>query len=199
LPHVFERFRQADGSSSRKHGGLGLGLAVARGLVELSGGSVRADSDGPGRGSTFTVHLPLRPSTHDAQKRSDGTRDRALQGLRVLLVDDDQDAREAMAQVLELGGARVEEAESADAAVELVDAAPPDVVVSDLAMPGTDGYGLLAILRARGVGVPVIAVTGLVSAEDRGRALGAGFRAHVPKPVDVDVLLSTVASVVAAA
>jgi CheY-like chemotaxis protein len=194
LPHAFERFRQGAAGTTRAHGGLGLGLAIARRLVELHGGYLTADSAGLGRGATFTMQLPLRDPDRtyrtSPQTPGDGA---ALRGCRVLLVEDDADSREAITIALELEGAAVRAAGSVDVALRLLGDASPDVVVSDLSMPGTDGYGLLAALRARHVRVPAIAVSGFATPEDRQRALEAGFRDHLPKPVDVDLLLRTVA------
>jgi PAS domain S-box-containing protein len=195
LPLVFERFRQADSSSSRRHGGLGLGLAIARRLVELHGGEIRAESDGVGRGARFTVRLaacdPLVVSAP-----SSAADDGALRGRRVLLVEDDADSREAISLALTLEGATVTAAGTADDALTRLGNAAPDAVVSDLSMPGTDGYALLAQLRARGVAAPAIAVSGLAAPEDRARALTAGFSAHVAKPVELDLLLRTLARLV---
>jgi signal transduction histidine kinase/CheY-like chemotaxis protein len=199
LPHVFEGFRQADSSSSRRHGGLGLGLAIARRLVELHGGRIVAASPGVGCGASFTIRLPRRATEeHPTAPPAADPRGAALNGRRVWVVEDDADAREAIVLALSLEGAQVESAGSAADAIRLIDGGFPDAVVSDLAMPGADGYALLAMLRARGIDAPVIAVTGFATPEDRRRALAAGFRAHIPKPVDVDGLLRTVARVVAA-
>jgi PAS domain S-box-containing protein len=191
LPHVFERFRQADSSSSRHHGGLGLGLAIARRLVELHGGRITAHSPGVGRGSRFTVRLPMAEAERACSTPSPTGDVGALRGRRVLVVEDDADSREAIALALSLEGARVEAAGSADEALARLDRTQPDAVVSDLSMPGADGYTLLQELRARGVAAPVIAVSGFATPEDRRRALAAGFCAHVAKPVDVEVLLRT--------
>ncbi len=192
LPHVFERFRQADASSSRPHGGLGLGLAIARRLVELQGGRITADSEGVGRGARFTIHLPMHdpdaicPAVAPESPRGE------MRGRHLLVVEDDPDSREAIALALELHGGHVRAAGSVDEALALLDD-PLDAVLSDLSMPGKDGYALLERLRARGVDAPVVAVSGFATPEDRERALAAGFSAHLAKPVDVDVLLNTVA------
>jgi PAS domain S-box-containing protein len=193
LPHVFERFRQADASSSRRHGGLGLGLAIARRLVELQGGRIIAESEGVGRGARFTIHLPMHdpeatcPAVIPESPRGE------MSGRHLLVVEDDPDSREAIALALELHGGHVRAAGSVDEALALVDGSPLDAVLSDLSMPGKDGYALLERLRARGVDAPVVAVSGFATPEDRERALAAGFSAHVAKPVDVDVLLNAVA------
>ena len=193
LPDVFERFRQADASSSRRHGGLGLGLAIARRLVELQGGRITADSEGVGRGARFTIHLPMHDPEATCPAVAPESPRGEMSGRHLLVVEDDPDSREAIALALELHGGHVRAAGSVDEALALVDESPLDAVLSDLSMPGKDGYALLERLRARGVAAPVVAVSGFATPEDRERALTAGFSAHVAKPVDVDVLLDTVA------
>jgi CheY-like chemotaxis protein len=191
LPHVFERFRQADSTTTRAHGGLGLGLAIARHLVDLHGGRIAATSDGPGRGATFTVHLPLE-DVHAVGPPEDTRRARdvsSLAGLDVMVVDDQEDARDIMSAVLRGHGARVLIAESAATALARYSEEHVDVVVADLGMPEHDGYWLLARLRAleaeRGAPPAVaIAVTAYARAEDRRRATAAGFQEHIAKPVD---------------
>jgi PAS domain S-box-containing protein len=205
LPHVFERFRQADSSSTRVHRGLGLGLAIVRHLVELHGGSVAAMSEGEGRGATFTVRLPLRAlaleaATTPAQPRGHARAGRPLpatsplDGLRVLVVDDEADARELLLAVLEHHGASVDSAGSVDDALVALERAPPDVLVSDIGMPGTDGYELIRRVRARGATspLPAVALTGFARPEDGQRALESGFDAHLAKPVDPTALVDMV-------
>jgi CheY-like chemotaxis protein/anti-sigma regulatory factor (Ser/Thr protein kinase) len=205
LPHVFERFRQADSSSTRLHGGLGLGLAIVRYLVEAHGGSVSAASEGPGRGATFTVRLPVTPvrtrrvplapdaGAVEAAARRFATLDR----VRVLVVDDDPDTIEVVRQVLESAGAQVIAAASAREALAALSARPPDVLLSDLGMPGEDGYAFIRKVRsldpARGGRVPAAALTAYTRSEDRREALLAGFQVYLPKPVEPAELTAAVA------
>jgi signal transduction histidine kinase/CHASE1-domain containing sensor protein/ActR/RegA family two-component response regulator len=205
LPHVFERFRQADSSSTRAHRGLGIGLALVKHLVELHGGSAAAESEGPGLGSTFTVRLPVSPAPA-AAARADAVPDRhtadALRGARVLVVDDEADSLEMVATVLEHAGAEVRTADSAAAALEILGAFEPDVVLSDIEMPGDDGYTLIRRIRERGsdlaAAVPAIALTAYGRTEDRVRALASGFQDHVTKPFDPHALVAAIGTLVAA-
>jgi PAS domain S-box-containing protein len=198
LRHVFERFRQADSTASRRHGGLGLGLAIVRHLTEAHGGSVSAESAGDGRGATFTVHLPVR----DVRRRpktgqSPEPRGTALAGLRVLLVDDEADTRDVLRVLLEVQGANVTVASSAGEALDLLRRQPTDVLLADIGMPEQDGYALIEAVRAlttSEAGVPAIAVTAYVSSRDRTRALQAGYGWHVAKPVDPDQLIAVVSA-----
>ena len=210
LPYVFDRFRQAEGSTARKHGGLGLGLAIVRHLVELHGGRVRADSLGEGCGATFTVYLPI-PSvqigapftpTAVATEDEDDTQLLAqapsLDGLRVLVVDDEPDARDLLAVVLRQRGARVTTADSAIAALETLSAHPFDILISDIQMPEVDGYELIRRLRTSEAGrdkfIPAVALTAHVRPKDRARVLAAGFQMHVSKPVSAAELVIGVGS-----
>jgi PAS domain S-box-containing protein len=210
LAHVFERFRQADASTTRTHGGLGLGLSIVKNLVELHGGTVHAHSEGEGRGATFAVHLPLaimylganggsrvHPQTpllvaHDFRVPD-------LSGIRVLVVDDEADARELIKRVLSECDAEVISAGSAAEALELVRKHRPHVLVSDIGMPDVDGFELLKRVRALGEAaggkVPAIALTAFARSDDRTRALRAGFLVHVSKPVEPSELVATVATV----
>jgi CheY-like chemotaxis protein len=187
VPHVFDRFRQADSSIRRRHGGLGIGLAIAKELVELHGGTISAASDGPGRGATFTIHLPLRSgSAAEPSARRDGhaTRD----GLRVLVVEDDLDSREAVSATFADAGVDVRAAATAGEALAVLDSWLPDVLVSDIGLPDEDGYALLRRIRARpadaGAWIPAVALTAYATGDDARRALSAGYQMHLAKPVD---------------
>jgi PAS domain S-box-containing protein len=210
LPHVFDRFRQADQKTSRQHGGMGLGLAIVRHLVEMHGGTVRADSDGEGKGATFTVQLPITPLYQvDASggRVHPGARDLMppdeapdrLDGLRILAVDDEADTRELLKQGLEYCGARVQVVGSAAEAIDALQSSVPDILISDIGMPGTDGFDLIKQVRTlppdRGGKVPAIALTAYTRIEDRLQALRAGYDMHVPKPVELTELCAVAATV----
>jgi CheY-like chemotaxis protein len=208
LPHVFERFRQQDGSTTREHGGLGLGLAIVRHIVEQHGGSISAESDGEQQGSTFTINLPVaavktppggRGTSGPLPAQSPpGDGSGALGGVRVLVVDDQPDARELLAMVLGRAGAQVSAAASAAEALELLGREELDVLVSDVGMPAVDGYALIGLVRdLTAGGIPSVALTAYASEEDRRRALAAGFDAHLPKPVEPAELVSVIAGLVA--
>ena len=202
LPHVFDRFRQEDGSISRRHGGLGLGLAIVRHLVELHAGTVEAHSDGEGKGAHFVVRLPARDAVgqpRPADTPASGVLTSAmLSNVRVLVVDDDPSSRELMTGMLEGYGARVSLAESGQAALTVLFAQRPDVLIADLGMPGMDGYALIEQVRALdpdfGGQTPAIAVTAHASAQDRLKALQAGYQNHVAKPVEPEELAIVIAS-----
>ena len=200
LPHVFDAFRQADGSSTRTHGGLGLGLAIVKHIVELHHGSVDVHSEGSGQGARFIVRLPLDEATDgeavaDWPSRSSGAfaRIRELSDIRVLVVDDDEDSRDMLTMIFEQYGAAVDRAASAAEAYAAIAARRPHILLSDVGMPGEDGHALIRRVREQerqsGLFLPAIALTGYASAEDGARALAAGFQLHIPKPVDPAELL----------
>ena len=197
LPHVFEPFRQGESVTTRTHGGLGLGLAIVKRLVEMHGGNVSAHSEGEGKGSVFTIELPIRavreaePQEPVALEPSVRPRDAnagaqypSLDGFRVLIVDDQQDARTLVRTVLSRCGADVEDADSVAAALASLERRKPDIVVSDIAMPDADGYTLLARIRQSGLTIPVIAMTAFGHASDQERINEAGFSAYLRKPVE---------------
>ncbi|AKG23954.1 hybrid sensor histidine kinase/response regulator [Calothrix sp. 336/3] len=221
MPHVFERFRQADGSMTRHHGGLGLGLAIARYLVEMHQGSIKAESQGTGQGATFIVKIPLlqsldninyqsgidhilnsRQSSPPSQTNNHHTSEKVpeellLQGLRVLVVDDDIDTRNFILTALQKSGAEVTAVDSSDSAFTVMQQLIPDVLVSDIGMPGQDGYSLIRQIRnltpEQGGIIPAIALTGYVREEDINQALAAGFQMYIPKPVEPSILINSVA------
>ncbi len=213
LPHVFERFRQADSSTTRSHGGLGLGLAIVRHLVELHGGQVSVHSDGEARGATFAVTLPVRAvfagllstitpseteivSAAPSSPKLERARPASLDGLRVLVLDDETDAREMIAAALASWGAEVTTADAVPVALEAIARDKPDVVVSDIGMPKEDGYSFVRRLRASGgdmARLPAVALTAYARSSDAERAIASGFDLHVTKPVDPDDLREVIA------
>ncbi|HWS86245.1 MAG TPA: PAS domain S-box protein [Pyrinomonadaceae bacterium] len=211
LPHVFDRFRQADMKTTRQHGGMGLGLAIARHLVELHGGTVKAESGGEGHGATFTVLLPVAPVYHaegEAARVHPAARstrptfelfDR-LDGVKILVVDDEPDTREMLKAGLGQCGADVSVAASAAEAMGAIENSPPDLIISDIGMPEEDGYELMRRIRRlpaeAGGRVPAIALTAYARVEDRMHALRAGYQMHVPKPVELAELAAVAASLV---
>ncbi len=209
LPHVFDRFRQADGSTTRTYGGLGLGLAIVRHLVELHGGAAWAKSAGENQGATFTVRLPFMVSSdHQVEARptqpvaaaveASERHSPSLAGLRVLIVDDEFDARELVTTMLERCGAKVKAAASAREGLESIESWKPDVLIADIGMSVVDGYGLIKQVRGlpkeRGGHTPALALTAYARTEDRVRALSAGYQVHLSKPVDRIELAAVVAS-----
>jgi signal transduction histidine kinase/ActR/RegA family two-component response regulator len=203
LPYVFDRFRQADSTTTRQHGGLGLGLAIARHLVEIHGGTIKAESLGEGRGSTFTIRLPLIEAATGAADLRDTTQttvnrsQQLLSGLNVLLVDDDSDTLKLMETALKKRQANVTAVSSAGEAIRAITQKRPDVLVSDIAMPDEDGYGLIEKVRLLENGVseniPAVAITAYAKDEDRERALSSGFQIYLAKPVELTELISVVA------
>lgn len=203
LPHMFQRFRQGDASPTREAGGLGLGLAIVRQLVELHGGTVSVESEGRGKGATFHVHLPaaparvvLQPTAPPKASRPLLPPDDFLQGMQVLVVEDEDDARELLKTILESRGAHVSAARSAAEALAALDRAVPDVIVSDIGMPVEDGYSLMKRIRQRpataGGSVPAVALTAYAAERDRQQALAAGYQAHMPKPFEPNDLVAVV-------
>jgi len=212
LPHVFERFRQADDATTRRHTGLGLGLAIVRQIVELHGGTVHAASQGVGRGATFTVRLPIsggearvdRAAAFGERRTAASTaspmpRLPRLDDLRILVVDDTADGRTLTSLVLAQAGASVKALASVREALEMLEAERPDALVSDIDLPDEDGYALIRQIRQHesehGGFLPAVALTGYVRAEDRARILAAGFQAHVPKPVEPVELTAAIATI----
>ena len=209
LPHVFERFKQADASTTRHHGGLGLGLSIVKHLVELHGGTVDVESEGEDCGTKFTIRLPLSPFRLLVPDDLRDTRVRSLNapaqyqrvnlaGIRVLVVDDVDDARELIKRVLVECDAEVTTAASAEEGLSVLAICELDVLVSDIGMPDVDGYEFLRRLRALGGAagkIPAVALTAFARSEDRVRALRAGYQVHVSKPVEPSELIATIASV----
>ena len=208
LPYVFDRFRQADGSISRRHGGLGLGLAIVKQLVELHGGTIRAESEGENRGSRFIVSLPQLALTRirSGSRKGDGSSEvviispdcQSLEGLRVLVVDDEPDARSLIKRFLEECNAVVITADSAKQGLSALQETKPDIIISDIGMPDVDGLEFIRQVRAleqkNGGRTPAVALTAFARQEDRHRALHAGYQVHICKPVEASELVATVAS-----
>jgi len=208
LPYVFDRFRQADASITRTHGGLGLGLSIVHQLVDLHGGNVSVQSEGEGKGATFTITLPfvgvisqkevepVHPTQSEEILSFDGLP--SLEGLKVLVVDDEADTRELIGEVLKGCGSEVIITRSAAEAFAALEQHKPDILISDLGMPDEDGYSLIEKIRAlpseRGGDIPAAALTAYARAEDRMRVLRSGFQFHLPKPVDSAELVTVVAS-----
>lgn len=200
LQYVFDRFWQEDSTNKRHFGGLGLGLAISRQIVELHGGTITAESAGEGQGSTFTVKLPLRAAVPVSEPiRSTSHQNSTLEGLRILVVDDSADSREYAAFVLSEAGALIKTADSATSAIEAMNQELPDVIVCDIGMPGTTGYELIQQIRSRpveaGGGVIAIALTSYAGDYDQKQAIAAGFQQHLSKPVDPDQLVKTISAI----
>jgi PAS domain S-box-containing protein len=217
LPHVFERFRQADGALTREHGGLGLGLAIARHIVELHGGDISASSPGKGQGATFKIRLPLTSATsaqltpsaeerrqepdakHEMRRKAPEERQR-LDGVRILLMEDDPDTLEMLRSIFDERGAEVITAASIPEALDALERRDPNALILDITSPDKDGYELIRQVRERdaeqGGKIPAIAVTARATAEDRVRALSSGFQMHMARPIDPDEMIAVVASLV---
>lgn len=200
LPLMFQRFSQADASTTRKHGGLGLGLSIVKSLVEMHGGMVEAASPGQGQGATFVVRLPAGaapPEAREAGIRANGgprgMAGRNLRGVKVLVVDDEADARDVVRRFLLACEAVPALAGSAAEACEVMARFKPDVILSDIGMPGQDGYAFMRAVRESGITTPAVAVTAFARSEDRVKSLQAGFQTHLPKPVEPEELLAVIA------
>jgi signal transduction histidine kinase/CheY-like chemotaxis protein len=200
LPQVFDRFQQADSSTTRTHNGVGLGLAIVRELVELHGGTVQAESAGLGAGAMFTISLPAAPGLSTTVASAEGPPSRGLHGVRVLVVDDDPGTLDMLTEALRTSGADVTAADSARHALARLAESPADVIVSDIAMPGEDGLWLMHRVRTlpgRLGSTPAVALTALARSEDRTRAINAGFQMHMAKPVRLEELQTVVGALAA--
>ncbi len=196
LPQVFDRFLQADSTSTRSHGGLGLGLSIVRQLVEMHGGSIAVASLGKGQGATFTVQLPLETGHHKQPAIDNRETPPNLKGLRILVCDDETDVRDYEVAVLEIFGAKVFAVNNAAAALEMLQSQPLDILLSDIGMPGEDGYSLIKKVRNLPLDIPAIALTAYAREEDRKSAISAGFQMHLTKPVEPTQLVAAIVSLV---
>lgn len=195
LPYVFDRFQQGDSTTTKSFGGLGLGLAIAKQIVDLHGGTITAASPGDGQGATFTVHLPLVADSGQLPQANEvAAVDHALANIHVLVVDDDEDSRELATFALQMYGAEVTTAASAAIAIETLPHIAPDILISDIGMPKMDGYMLMQAVRSdpRTRHIPAIALTSHVGEADQERALAVGFQVHLPKPIDITRLIKTI-------
>jgi CheY-like chemotaxis protein len=199
LPYVFEHFRQEDGATTRKFGGLGLGLAIARQIVEMHGGQIGVDSSGEGQGATFTVKLPLAPTLSQLPStESFDASTNNLNGIRILVVDDEPDSRDFTALVLELSGASVTSVASAIEALTVIKQSIPDLIISDIGMPEMDGYMLLQQVRTieQVRQVSAIALTAYAGEFNRQQALQAGFQKHLSKPIEPNKLIQAISDLI---
>jgi CheY-like chemotaxis protein len=210
LPHLFERFSQADAGTDRQHGGLGLGLSICRHLLELQGGRIAAHSDGPGQGSTFRVELPVRSvqssvsSNNELRQHPSAPSDAAtvqipqLNGIHILVVDDDQDSLALSREILEMTGATVTTADSGQDALEKLRRGVANVLITDLGMPGMDGFALIEQIRGdtdlASRNIPAGALTAFARSEDRVRAMQSGFEVHLSKPIEPAELMAAAAT-----
>jgi CheY-like chemotaxis protein len=214
LPLIFERLQQGDNGTARRHGGLGLGLAIVRQIVELHQGTVSAESEGPGRGATFRITLPTVSSASEGRVppkapiafpvRDQARRNaRSLAGVRILVIEDSADAREVMERLLKDAGAVVTACADASTALDWLSLNVPDVIVSDIGMPGMDGWGMMELIRSqprlRADVLPAIALTAHATPTDRERSMAAGFQEHLAKPIDFDELLRVIGRLAAEA
>ena len=199
IPVIFDRFRQVNSSASRMHGGLGLGLSIANQLVQLHGGTLTASSEGLGKGSKFTVKLPLAKKLPSIVDRSPNELEASqLEGLKILVIEDDPDTRELLQVLLEKQSATVETAASGREALQHLDIFGPDVIISDIGLPGMDGYALIRVIRGRTdelSKVKAVALTAFARESDRKAALDAGFDAYQSKPINMSTLLQTIAAI----
>ena len=201
LPFVFDRFRQANATITRSQGGLGLGLSIVKQLVELHGGSIEASSEGTGKGSTFTITLPIDPVlTQERRFGGIDAKSLPLSNVKIVVLDDDEGTRDLLALILEQSGADVNLASDAESALPIIESFRPDVLVSDIGMPGMDGYQFIENVRrlpeAQGGKVPAVALTAFAREEDRQRALNAGFQVHLAKPIESSVLIQTLTQLI---
>ena len=200
LPFVFDRFRQGDSRSTRPHGGLGLGLAIARHLIAQHGGEIQAHSDGQGKGTTISIRLPVSSTTacDVLPDDSSSVTDVRLEDLTILVVDDERDSREMVVTLLEQRGARSIQSESAESALQALQQQRVHLLIADIAMPKIDGYDLMRRLRAAGNQIPAIAVTAFARPEDRRHAFDCGYSAYLSKPIDGRELARTARAAVPA-
>jgi CheY-like chemotaxis protein/anti-sigma regulatory factor (Ser/Thr protein kinase) len=199
LPYVFDRFRQGDSSTTRPYGGLGLGLAIVKSLVELHGGTVDAFSAGERKGTVFTVLLPLQQEQASAERKVEQRTSGTLHARRLLLVEDDGETRQFLHRLMETAGAEIRSAENVEEALRIFSTWTPEAIVSDIAMPGEDGYSLIRRIRAmeNGPRIPALALTAYGRPEDREEAMEAGFDRYVRKPIEPSDFLYTLAELLA--